>query len=201
MSIEREHTGCNAGRRGSALIEMVMVVPLLATIIGLTFFFGWAMANQQHVRVSSRYAAWRQVRAGESVSGDELNEIFFGDRADGVDISAGDGPDDTLKKLADAAGKYELGYPLVEDAVLNRWPKGRSDLVKADFPSDVALWQRFRGPIEGSHAREGVEWRRGEVSYLDVIRDLFLYDLDRAVSGVPDGTLRGSLRGLYLRRW
>ena len=201
MSTERKHAGRPAARRGSALIEMVMVIPLLATIIGLTFFFGWTMTNQQHVRISSRYAAWRRVRAGESVAADELNTTFFNDRADGVDRSEGDGPDDTLKELVDAAGEFALAYPLVKDTVLDRWPRGRSDRVKASFPSEVALWQMFRGSIEGYHTRDGVEWRRGEVSYLDTIRDLFLYDLDRAVSNVPDATLRDDLRELYLRRW
>ncbi len=48
-------------RHGTAVIESIFCVPLIAIILGLTFFFGWAMRNQQRVIISDRYAVWRLV--------------------------------------------------------------------------------------------------------------------------------------------
>ena len=47
--------------RGTAMVEFVMCIPLLALLISGMFFFGWAMRNQQKVKVSDRYAVWRAV--------------------------------------------------------------------------------------------------------------------------------------------
>ena len=85
--------------------------------------------------------------------------------------------------------------------MLGHWPRGRGAEVAAAFPSDIALWQKFQGRIRNRHGREGVEWRRGQVSYLEPIRDQFLYDFDNVVSSIPDATLQRNLRKLYLKTW
>ena len=43
------------------MIEFAMCIPLLALLITGMFFFGWAMRNQQKVKISDRYAVWRVV--------------------------------------------------------------------------------------------------------------------------------------------
>lgn len=53
-------------RRGSALIEFVFCIPLLALIILGTFFFGHVMRNQQRLRVADRYHAWRLVQNADA---------------------------------------------------------------------------------------------------------------------------------------
>jgi hypothetical protein len=65
----------------------------------------------------------------------------------------------------------------------------------------VGVWKWFTGDIRHRHVRDGVEWRSGQVSYLETIRDEFLYNLHRAVSQVPDAVLRQNLQRLYLQRW
>jgi hypothetical protein len=49
--------------------------------------------------------------------------------------------------------------------------------------------------------REGVTWQRGQVSYLEPIRDQFLTELDGVILSIPSKPLSDSLRSLYLQRW
>ena len=192
-------------RRGTALVEFAMVIPLLALIISLTFFVGWARTNQQHVWAATRYATWRPVRTGESVRTDDLNTWFFADRAEDVSLTSGHGPDQTREELvaeADAKSESGLAYPLAEATVLNRWPRSYRARLGADFPTHLALWRRFQGAIGGSCHREGLAWRRGQVSYLEVVREQFLEDLDEVVRRrISDPSLRDDLRQMYLQQW
>jgi len=151
-------------RRGTALVEFAMVIPLLALIISLTFFVGWARTNQQHVWAATRYAAWRPVRGGGSVRTDDLNLWFFADRAEDVSLRSDHGPDQTREELVAAAGDVsQRAYLLAEAGVLDRWPRSCLARTGAAFPTHLALWRRFQGVIGGSCRREGVEWRRGQV--------------------------------------
>ncbi|MFW6066153.1 MAG: TadE family protein, partial [Planctomycetota bacterium] len=86
---------------GVALAETVMVIPLLALVLGLTFFFGWVMTNQQRVRQASRYAAWRRVVRDSGISTRTLNRTFFGDTAESVGVSGGRVGEPTLLDYAD----------------------------------------------------------------------------------------------------
>ena len=199
---KRDMRSLERRRRGAVLVEFALIIPMLAGIIALTFFFGRAMMNQQHVRISSRYTTWRQVRAGQAVGAEDLNTQFFNEGGADIEIHRGVGPDDTLDDLVTRAGDTnEWAHALAENTVTGGWPRGATARVAAAFPSDVALWRQFQGQMHGRHGRDGVEWRRGEVSYLQAIRDQFLQELDQTVSGIPDQTLQGNLRALYLQRW
>ena len=189
-------------RRGTALVEFAVVIPLMALIISLTFFVGWARTNQQHVWAATRYATWQPLRTGQSVQTDDLNVWFFADRGEDVSLAGDHGPDQTREDLVATAGDVsERAYLLAEATVLDRWPRSYRARVGAAFPTHLALWQRFQGSIGGSCHREGLEWRRGQVSYLEAIRDQFLLDLHAAVLGIPDPLLRDDLQRLYLQRW
>ena len=182
-----------------------MVIPLMATIISLTFFFGWAMTNQQHVRVSGRYTAWRQARRAGGASGGDLNRSFFAGRAEDPSVSGGSAAgrtQETITDLVRAAGDVsDPAYELAEQTAGAAWPRGVWARVAASFPSDVDLWRRFQGAIRSRRIREGVSWRRGQVSYLQAIRDQYLIDLAAAISEIPDAGLQDDLRRLYLQQW
>jgi len=191
-------------------MEFVMIVPLIATIIGLTFFFGWAMKNQQRVKVSSRYHTWRRLYCGSypkhRTEGRTLtlNEMMFNDEAGGVGTSGGQGPIDSLEELVSAVAEYGHGaqsQELAEALVMEHCPRGQSGEVGAGFPTKVGIWERFQGSIHHRHTRDGKEWRRGQFSYLEPIKDLFLYELDEEIQAIAHPQLRENLRRLYLKRW
>jgi hypothetical protein len=188
-------------------MEFVMCVPLMALIIGLTYFFGFAMRNQQRVRVASRYQAWRRVHPdGRPRYSDSrwltLNEMFFGEAAEGVSAGGGSGPDDSLHELVEATDPYgPQTADLAEALVMDHFPRGAPASVSAHFPTRVVMWQKFQGAINQHHIRDGVEWRRGQMSYLEPIKDQFLEDLDDVIQGIDHAELRNNLRALYLKQW
>ncbi len=184
-------------------MEFALAIPLLATVIVLTFFFGFAMVNQQQVKASSRYLAWRAIGRDYRLSGGELSGRFFKGRDVSITVSDDRGPQETLEDLVDkATRKYQPAGALIERCMDMEppWPRGRRVGISAEFSSSVAAWKRFTGAIRSHHAREGVQWRRGEVSYLEPIRQEFLQSLDKVVSEI-EPPLRASLEQLYVQKW
>jgi hypothetical protein len=196
-------------RRGAALIEFVLVIPLLALVLGLTFFFGWSMRNQQRMRMAFRYAAWRRVHGvGETlpspVSSREINRKFFGDAAAGVGVHFPRGPDQVLiDYVGEVSARSGRAGALAEELVLGHFPRGRGARGSAEFPTDVGLWQKFTGAIRASHVRDGVEWRRRQAGCGSAVRDMFLTTVDGAMSDVeaPGDSLAETVRGLYRSGW
>jgi len=191
-------------RRGAALVEFALAIPLLGTIIVATFFFGWAMQSQQRVKISDRYDAWRRVGASEGVTPQQLNETFFRNRTSQVDIYGGTGPGETRQELvAEAAGQDETAGELASRLVIDNWPAGRSSYVYAEFIPAMDAWRHFTGPIRSRHVREGLEWRRGQAYCEYVLRDMFLQELDELLDSTPapGDALAEQIRQLYLARW
>lgn len=178
-----------------------MAIPLLALVVGATFFFGFAMTNQQHVKVADRYAAWAAVRRADS---SDLNGKFFADRARNVQHHAHDSTDETRRQYAEAVNAfYAPAGPMTAVAVTENWPRGRADRVSAEFPSSVGLWQQFTGAIEHSHHRDGSEWVRGQADLDELLAQEFLVGLDGNLQNIgPAGQRLGTiLRNLYRSRW
>ena len=186
------------------MIEFVLVIPLLALIIAITFFFGRSLMNKQHVTVSDRYTAWREVLTGSQVTDRNLNAMFFRDRAVDVDIRRGDGPDETLSDLADAAGYVSAGAEtLAYETAVERFPRGRAADVAAQFPTQGGIWRQLTGAIHSTHARDGVQWQRGQASNQRVVAQEFLGQVDDALNGIaaPGTEIGKFFRRLYLAGW
>ena len=212
-------------RRGTALLETAMCIPLLASVIVLTMFLGWAMMNQQHVKASARYTAWRRVyggwpRAGTGDAQDPnaiddpnhpgLNELFFRGEAISVHVDGGSGPDDEFEQLIGAAfqrssfaGEFAdrlILHPLPDHA---RFQHARRAWVSAEFRNDIEAFRRYRGAIHSHHIREGVEWRRNQADCRHVTREMFLLSLDRQLYSVrpPGDGMAKMIRSLYRNGW
>lgn len=191
-------------RRGTAMVEFVLVLPLLLTVLAVTFFFGWAMMHKHQVVVADRYCAWRRVETGRWPSEGRINEVCFADRAKDVDLVSGGAVARTARDMVDAAA--EGGPPvelLAEELVVQRYPRGKRARVSATFRHAMAIWAKSAGAISHRHGREGVTWRRDEVSCWTTLRDQYYSGLDGALGQVPapaDG-MAGMVRGLYLGRW
>ena len=187
------------------MIEFVLCIPLLGFLLVVTFFFGWAMANQQEVKISGRYAAWSVARGKGAATPEYLNSRFFSQKAAPISILSGDGPDGTLHNMVDGAGAVSADAQMVADhLVLARFPRGSTAEVAARFPTDVGLWKRLEGAIRHRHAREGVEWRRRQADCEEVVRDDFLMELDSALQSVASsqpGGFGDILRILYNQKW
>ncbi len=190
-------------RRGTAILEFALAIPLLATVIVATFFFGWAMKSQQRVKIADRFSAWRAVDRG-APSDETLNVVFFEDRTSSVTQGWGAGPSETREDLAAETGAVSRDAgDLAQRLVIDRWPQGVSVRVAAEFVPAMDAWRQFTGPIRDRHTREGREWRRREASNLPELRDQFYSDMDERFENFPAPADRMAdlFRQLYLSRW
>lgn len=204
----RRHT-----HRGTAMLEFIMVIPLLALIIAGTFFFGQVMRNQQRLRVADRYEAWQG--SGES------NALLLDGRGESMAVLAGTGPTETLEDLQDAAAAQDPDAgDLAEWVLLNgspgRFPRGWSRQVDAEFPREVAAANRIENLITSEsrsaepsfgpsryrrQAREGLTWQRGHCQPGQAVRGLYLGELDETTEAIAGTAIGQALRSLYVTGW
>ncbi len=194
----------SAQLRGTALAETIMVIPMLGFVLALTFFFGWAMRNQQGVRQAAHYSAWRRVLRNEGSSSSDLNRKFLFDAASPVETSGSRAGKPTLEDYADfARGFSKPAGQMVQETAVENYPRGHSSRVAAEFPSDVGLWRAFSGAIRARHTREGVEWRRGEASVERAVRELHMTGIEQTLDNIPPpgNVLADRIRDLYRSPW
>jgi hypothetical protein len=217
-------TGSNSSRperrRGSVLIEFVMIIPFLATILGLTVIFGWGMVNQQHVKVADRFQTWRKVREGNRVGAKTLNERLFMGYLD-EDAYRDNGQTggtqtgetfETFSDLMDKAQEQSEDAGILAGALLGtenekgEAERGRETTVRGKFPSDIGIIktvENYQGSINHSHMRDGREWRWRQLRCEDVLKDEFLSELDDTLEDVasPGDGLAEMAQALYLEKW
>jgi len=193
----------NHRQRGTAILEFVLCVPLLALLIAATFFFGWAMRNQQRMRTADRFAAWRAVETSEPTA-EQLNVLFFAGRGRDIRLFSDSGPLETLEAWAASADEHsDAGGRLVEELLDKELlPRGRSDTIRSRFATSVEYWRRLAvDPIESHHAREGQPWRRGQVNVGRAVGNLYLDNLDAKVDTVAGTDVGEAVQSLYLEGW
>ncbi|MDY7009478.1 MAG: TadE family protein [Planctomycetota bacterium] len=194
-------------RRGTAISEFVLAIPLLAIVLGLTFFFGWVMMHKHQVLVANRYSAWQRVDTGAWPGEDRLNSVAFTNRASDVVLSSeapvGETADELISRAGNMSPRTEL---LAEELITEQYPPGWRAHVSADFNPRQALWQNVMGgmyDIHHRHGREGVTWRRDEVSCWSVLRNQYYSELDDSLGRVssPADEMAQMIRELYLTGW
>ena len=199
-----------------------MCIPLLASVIALTAFLGWAMMNQQNVKAAARYTSWRRVYGGwpqrdandpndvDDPNHPGLNELFFREKASSVHVDGGSGQTDEFEQLIAAAGNHsDYAAAFADQLILHPLPDhghfqhARRARVWANFRSDMEMLNRYQGAIHSDHIRDGVEWRRSQADCRHVTRVQFLGTLDEVLLDVPapgDGMAK-MIRSLYLHGW
>lgn len=203
-------------RRGTSMIEFVLCLPFLGFILMLTFFFGWAMRNQQQVKMADRYLTWQRVytHEREDVTRVDINEEFFQNKVPvppGPNTDSGWGPRKAQEGLVAAAGQVDRSAEdLARSLILgdSGWyffsPSYRLEMM-AGFGTEYIMWQKItKGEqIRSSHLRECTEWRRGQAPLEGTVRDQFLTEIDTVLDGVqpPGERMASTFRSLYERSW
>jgi hypothetical protein len=146
---------------GNAMIETVLVLPLLLLITALVFFFGRGLVRAQHAQVMAGYGAWRTAAEAPDPSTDaQLNTVFFADHADEVaSVAWGEALADAPDLLTTAAGNRTPDAQLLAQEVFERLPGPACARYKTTHRNSVPLFERFSGPLRLSHTRPGNDWR------------------------------------------
>lgn len=197
-------------RRGSAMVEFALALPLLVLVMSILLFFGWQIPRRHNAIVGARHSVWRTFDGG-TPSDAELDGEFLEDRATWIGQSHAGGPLDSYEAWAGATDPD--ARDLAEELVTSRWPHGRQTRLSAEWITRVRLWQELsdpdgdpatRGHVSGRHAREGIEWHHGQVAPWATLRDLYAEELhDDALGTVPapgDGLAR-TIQGLLVAHW
>ncbi len=192
---------------GTATIELVAVMLLFAAIIVLVFFFGWALKHKYQVIVASRYSAWMKTQTGSWPTEDRVNEVSFIDKATRVDVGGHSVHNETIDELVEAA-EFIGGRPgdLADRMFEDHFPHGRGARVTANFEHQMLSKMKGiadPGKMGARHGREGVSWRRKNVSPWTCLRDAHWPEMDDALESmpVPADTMANMIRGLYLAHW
>lgn len=155
--------------RGSALMELVLALPLFFLLLSLMFFFGRSLVRSQEAEVMSRYESERQAEhvpfpapaAVEGESNGVMNNVFLGGDASSVAFRAGDGfPSDGADRLVELAGSGYAGEAgIYLDACFERFPAGSVARFTTRYDEANGFWQELSGPIHSAHARMANDWR------------------------------------------
>lgn len=161
-------------RRGAAMTETVLVMPLLLVILSLVFYFGRMMVRVQHTQVMARYETWRSVIDAPGPHDDydlgdysDLNQTFFASNAEGLEHTTRNDafPEEAYEELiAQASRSSEAAGDLAERLLYQpsgdtpRFSHGRSEGFRVTYTTDVPLWRELEGPIRRRHTRIGHEW-------------------------------------------
>ena len=131
--------------RGTAMLEFVMCIPLMAILIAAIFFFGWVMRNQQRVCIAARYTSWKYVY-DTTPSTQQLNDKFFDDR--GHDIYIDLDSDTATNQVRESfinevttsdadAGEY------AQDLISRNLPGGSYALLRSQFATNSPRWRKW----------------------------------------------------------
>ncbi len=193
--------------RGSAMTETVLVLPLIFIVLALLFFFGLAMTRLQRSSVTDRYEAWRQAqyapapgvefnkhRRADFGSGGLLNEMFFADNADELDVADRAGRvevDELVDLIANQTYEEAQAYPVdgynpsdVEQYVRDlheHTPAWWRIELSTEHVTNIPLYKQFAGPVKHQHTVIDGDWtfvywmeqeHRGVHSYINpILRD------------------------------
>jgi hypothetical protein len=194
-------------RRGTAMLEFVLLIPLLATVVALTFFFGWSMMHKTQLLQAARHAPWENIDTGAWPTEEFINEQFFHNRAASVSLASE--PDKVSRETSedlvnDVGGREAAAGALADELTLNLFPPGKRGRVAAGFNTDQPIWKTFEGTITATHQREGLTWRRDDpCDPWNTLRDQYYPDLDNLLNGIPapGSGMAQMIRGLYLAHW
>lgn len=195
------HTHNRQFAAGTAMTEMVLALPFLATVVSFIFFFGWAMLHKQQVIMASRYAAWETIYNG-TPSEDRTNEVAMASKGVNVVITPSNAEVTTMQDLL---GQISQGaQPLADATIGEAFPGGTDVRASADFLAlQPRAGARFSPTISSHHSRDGVTWVLDDVSCWNALRTLYLSDLDQSLETADPvaAGMVGMIQNLYLGYW
>jgi hypothetical protein len=171
LLIRRSIWGYASRRRGAAVTETVLVLPLILVILSLLLFFGLSMTRLQRASVIDRYEAARYVHLAPGPAAyfemstqhwrtEQLNQTFFGN---GAETLVGEDIDMQLTDVYDllirGASARSTDAGRMADAILGYLPADVTSSFSVAHRSSVPLWNQFSGAISQQHAHPGNDWK------------------------------------------
>ena len=161
-------------RRGGQIVgQFLLVLPLLAMILLLLFYFGRQTVRIEKTSVMSRYETWRQTEGAPGPSADVpaehplLDQTFFAEHAGSIALDANDSyfSDEPYDVWLDAAAGWSVDAGDLMDRFVHiptdgshRLPRGRRMAFVVAEP-EVPGWEQIALPVRRGAARMHNAWR------------------------------------------
>lgn len=155
--------------RGAAMIEALLVLPVVLFILSLVVYFGFSMERMQREMMMDRYESWRgSARApGPSTGIDansstlQLRQTFYAGDNPTVTVEPTDYfPIEPTEALGLAAERLNGRAGALWSQYFQEFPRGRSLRFFVSDNSGVPLWDRlFTGSIRHRHTVMDTDWR------------------------------------------
>ena len=158
-------SGSSRPRRGAAMTEMVLALPLVFFILAVLFIFGRGYERVQQLLIAGRYEADRralhaQGPAGDTVDSEDLVSLLLPDpeveiatRVDGSLPT--DANDELLATIASNRGEAVDYYT----AAIDRLPDAVDATLTAHWPSWMPLEEQMLGDTSLRHTRLANDWK------------------------------------------
>ncbi|MEM1212087.1 MAG: TadE family protein [Planctomycetota bacterium] len=155
-------------RRGVAMTETILALPLLMVILALIALFGFAFERYQRTAMATRHAAWTQVLAnhplGDAQSAGsldpDLDDAFFEtDPAESLEWSRRAVVTEANAPLREWAEDLDDDARDYVNRFLDGQPEGVRVGVAVEHASTVPLWDDFMGPLRQTHRLLNGNWR------------------------------------------
>lgn len=152
-------------RRGAAMSEFVLVLPLLVVIFALLLYFGRLMVRVERASQMARYETWRNVQQapgpyvadpgqGVNDTGSNqplMNQTFFGGKATWVrrGLNGTGFPNDPYDQMIQAAGKVGPDAQVATQALMYRpdgdlrYSSGRTEGFSVFYQNTLDAWNRI----------------------------------------------------------
>jgi len=176
-------------RRGTAMTETVLVLPIIIFVLSLLMFFGRGMVRVQRVQMLDRYENWRRAAHPYVVdvteewqlthgtwqnsveqplgplhtdNDEQLNETFLYNRAESVSATTGASHgvgSRAASEFIDLISGSVEATDLAERTFAYH-PSNRSTTVGVIYPDEtVPLWERFETDINHANRTHDHDWR------------------------------------------
>lgn len=75
--------------------------------------------------------------------------------------------------------------------------------MSAAFPHSIPIFSQAAGEISHRYGREGVTWKRSDVSCWSTLRDAYYSGMDSDLESIspPADGMAQMIRNLYMKRW
>lgn len=155
--------------RGAAMLEALLVLPLIMFVLSLVVYFGFAMERMQRGMMVDRYESWRGAAKAPGpaagltagVSLEPLRETFFAGDDPTLRLEPSDFfPIESSDDLERAAGQESTSAGALSGQYFQEFPRGRSMRFFVSSPTGSALWDRLLpGSIPHRHTVMDTDWR------------------------------------------
>lgn len=156
-------------QRGTAMIEALLVLPLIVFVLSLVVYFGFSMERMQRGMMVDRYESWRGASKAPGPSAGltantstlQLRQTFFA----GDDVTLSVEPADYFPVEADdslerAASGFSAGAGALRGQYFQEFPRGRSLRFFVSSPAGSDLWEQLLpGSIPHRHTVMDTDWR------------------------------------------